>query len=135
MADVRVQRVASWDGIERRVRERVARTLVPDTKVDVVLERRRPPLEPTDASRSLAAHAQRVYSVLGRTLRVASEGQGGATDAAFAALENRGAVIEGLGLLGAGAHSNDAEYIFLSSVEPRLYLLSRLIMDAGTGKN
>jgi glutamate carboxypeptidase len=135
MADVRVQRVESWDGIERRVRERVARTLVPDTKVDVVLERRRPPLEPTDASRSLAAHAQRVYSALGRKLRVASEGQGGATDAAFAALENRGAVIEGLGLLGAGAHSNDAEYIFLSSVEPRLYLLSRLIMDAGTGKN
>ena len=51
MADVRVQRVASWDAIERRVRERVAKTLIPDTKVDVVLERRRPPLEPTDASR------------------------------------------------------------------------------------
>jgi len=38
-------------------------------------------------------------------------------------------VIEGLGLLGAGAHSNDAEYIFLSSLEPRLYLLSRMIMS------
>jgi glutamate carboxypeptidase len=127
MADVRVQRVASWDAIERRVRERVAKTLIPDTKVDVVLERRRPPLEPTNASRALAAHAQRVYSDVGRTLRVATEGQGGATDAAIAALENKGAVIEGLGLQGAGAHSNDAEYILLSSLEPRLYLLSRLI--------
>ena len=48
---------------------------------------------------------------------------------AIAALENRGAVIEGFGLHGAGAHSNDAEYIFLNSLEPRLYLLSRLIMQ------
>jgi len=129
MADVRVQRVASWDAIERRVRERVAKTLIPDTKVDVVLERRRPPLEPTDASRALAARAQRIYSETGQMLRVATEGQGGATDAAIAALETRGAVIEGLGLQGAGAHSNDAEYILLNSLEPRLYLLTRLIMQ------
>jgi glutamate carboxypeptidase len=135
MADVRVQRVASWDVIERRIRERVAKTLIPDTKVDVVLERRRPPLEPTDASRALAAHAQRAYSATGRMLRVATEGQGGATDAAIAALETKAAVIEGLGLQGAGAHSNDAEYIFLSSLEPRLYLLVRLIMDSASAKN
>ena len=129
MADVRVQRVASWDAIEKRVRERVAKTLIPDTKVDVVLERRRPPLEPTDASRALALQAQRIYAERGQKLRVTTEGQGGATDAAIAALETRGAVIEGLGLLGAGAHSNDAEYILLSSLEPRLYLLTRLIMS------
>ena len=129
MADVRVQRVASWDVIERRVRERVMKTLIPDTKVDLLLERRRPPLEPTDASRQLAAQAQRIYTGLGQTLRVATEGQGGATDAAIAALETKAAVMEGLGVLGAGAHSNDAEYIFLSSLEPRLYLLSRLIMN------
>ena len=129
MADVRVQRVASWDAIEKRVRERVAKTLIPDTKVDVVLERRRPPLEPTEASRALALQAQRIYAELGQKLRVATEGQGGATDAAIAALETRGAVIEGLGLLGAGAHSNDAEYILLNSLEPRLYLLTRLIMN------
>jgi glutamate carboxypeptidase len=129
MADVRVQRVASWDAIEKQVRARVVKTLIPDTKVDLVLERRRPPLEPTVASRALAKQAQRIYSEIGRTLRVATEGQGGATDAAIAALESRGAVIEGLGLHGAGAHSNDAEYILLDSLEPRLYLLARLIMN------
>jgi glutamate carboxypeptidase len=128
-ADVRVQRVASWDEIERRVRERVKKTLIPDTKVDVVVERRRPPLEVTDASRQLAAHAQKIYAEIGRKLRISTEGSGGATDAAFAALESKAAVIEGLGLLGDGAHSSDAEYILLSSVEPRLYLLSRLIMQ------
>jgi glutamate carboxypeptidase len=128
-ADVRVQRVASWDEIERRVRERVKKTLVPDTKVDVVVERRRPPLEATDASRQLAARAQKIYAEFGRSLRVSTEGTGGATDAALAALETKAPVIEGLGLLGDGAHSNDAEYILLSSLEPRLYLLARLIMN------
>jgi glutamate carboxypeptidase len=128
-ADVRVQRVASWDEIERRVRERVKKTLVPDTKVDVVVERRRPPLEATDASRQLAARAQKIYAEFGRTLHVSTEGTGGATDAALAALETKAPVIEGLGLLGDGAHSNDAEYIVLSSLEPRLYLLARLIMN------
>jgi glutamate carboxypeptidase len=128
-ADVRVQRVASWDDIERRVRERVKKTLIPDTKVDVVVERRRPPLEVSDASRQLAAQAQTIYARIGRKLRVSTEGSGGATDAAFAALESKAAVIEGLGLLGDGAHSSDAEYILLSSIEPRLYLLSRLIMQ------
>ena len=128
-ADVRVQRVASWDEIERRVRERVKKTLIPDIKVDVVVERRRPPLEVSDASRQLAARAQKIYAEIGRKLRISTEGSGGATDAALAALETKAPVIEGLGLLGDGAHSNDAEYIFLSSIEPRLYLLSRLIMN------
>jgi glutamate carboxypeptidase len=130
MADVRVLRQSSWDVIERAVRQRAAKTLIPDTKVDLVLERRRPPLEPTDASRALAVQAQRLYSAMGRTLGVATQGEGGATDAAIAALETKAAVIEGLGLLGAGAHSNDAEYIFLSTLEPRLYLLTRLVMES-----
>ena len=71
----------------------------------------------------------------GRTFTVATEGQGGATDAAIAAIESKAAVIEGLGLRGAGAHSNDAEYILLNSLEPRLYLLSRLIIESAAGKN
>jgi glutamate carboxypeptidase len=128
-ADVRVQRVASWDEIERRVRERVKKTLIPDTRVEVVVERRRPPLEATDASRQLAVRAQKIYAEVGRTLRISTEGSGGATDAAIAALETKAPVIEGLGMLGDGAHSNDGEYILLSSIEPRLYLLARLIMN------
>ena len=130
MADVRVQRVSDWDDIEAKVRERVKKTLIPDTKVDVVVERRRPPLQPTDAARRVADRARRIYAELGRTLTVASEGGGGATDAAFAAMDSRGAVLEGFGLPGYGAHSNDTEYVYLNSVEPRLYLLTRTIMDA-----
>ena len=134
MADVRVQRVSDWDDIEAKVRERVKKTLIPDTKVDVIVERRRPPLQPTEAARRVADRARRIYAELGRTLTVASEGGGGATDAAFAAMESKGAVLEGFGLPGYGAHSNDAEYVYLNSVEPRLYLLTRTVMDVASGK-
>jgi len=134
MADVRVQRVSDWDVIERRVRERAAKTLIPDTRVDIVVERRRPPLVPTPASRVLGDHAKKIFAELGKTLGVTSEGTGGGTDAAIAALDTRAAVLEGFGLVGAGAHSNDAEFIFVSSIEPRLYLLSRMIMDVSSGK-
>jgi glutamate carboxypeptidase len=59
---------------------------------------------------------------------------GGGTDAAFAAVKARGPVIEGLGLSGAGSHSNMAEYVKLDSIVPRLYLSTRLIMDLSGAK-
>ena len=133
-ADVRVQRVADWDVIERRVRERAAKTLIPDTKVEVIVERRRPPLQPTAASRAIGEHAKRIYAEIGQTLRVLTEGTGGGTDAAIAALDTRAAVLEGFGLRGFGSHSDNAEYIMVSSIEPRLYLLTRTIMDVASGK-
>ena len=134
MADVRVQRVSDWDVIERRVRERVTKTLIPDTKIEVVVERRRPPLQPTAVSRAIGEHARRIYAEVGQKLNLITEGTGGGTDAAIAALETEAPVLEGLGLLGFGAHSNDAEYVHISSIEPRLYALSRLIMDVATGQ-
>jgi glutamate carboxypeptidase len=38
-----------------------------------------------------------------------------------------------MGLRNFGAHSNNAEYVNISSVEPRLYLFTRLIMDLAAG--
>ena len=38
-------------------------------------------------------------------------------------------------LRGFGAHSNDAEYVEIDSIEPRLYLLSRMIMDVAQGRD
>ena len=70
IADVRVLRVADYDGIERKVRERVKNQLLPEAKVELIFERRRPPLEATDASRALGKHAQQIYGELGKTLVV-----------------------------------------------------------------
>jgi glutamate carboxypeptidase len=133
-ADVRVLRVADYDGIEQKVRERIKQQLIADTTVDMTFERRRPPLEATPAARALAKHAQDIYAEIGNRLVVGDVAEGGGTDAAFAALRTKAAVIERFGLRGFGAHSNDAEYVEIDSIEPRLYLLARMIMDVAQGK-
>lgn len=133
-ADVRVLRLDDYDVVEKQLRDRITNQLIPDTRVELVFERARPPLEATSASRAVAAYAQRIYRELGRDLIVQESSPGGGTDAAFAGLDTKAAVIEGLGLKTFGAHSNDAEYVELGSIEPRLYLLARLIMDAAQGK-
>ena len=133
-ADVRVLRAADHDGIERQVQERSAQKLLPESKVSAIFERRRPPLEASDASRTLAKHAQAVYRELGRDLVVDAVAEGGGTDAAFAALGNQKGVVERFGMRGFGAHTADAEYILLDSIEPRLYLAARLVMDVSRGQ-
>ena len=134
VADVRVLRVADYDAIEKRVRDAIKKQLLPEAKVEMNFERRRPPLEATAASRALAKQAQEIYAELGKTLVVDDVAEGGGTDAAFAALNSKAPVIERFGLQGYGAHSADAEYVLLDSIEPRLYLLTRMIMDVSQGK-
>ncbi len=133
-ADVRVLRVADYDGIEATVRERAKKQLLPDAKVTVNFERRRPPLEVTAANRKLAAHAQTIYAELGRKLEVDDQPEGGGTDAAFAALKTQAAVVERFGLQGFGGHTADNEYVLLETVEARLYLAARVVMDVARGK-
>ena len=134
-ADVRVLRVADYDAIEKSLRQRLQQQLLPEAKVEMVFERRRPPLEATAASRGLAQRAQRIYRELGKQLVVDDQPEGGGTDAAFAALATKAPVLERLGLQGHGEHSADAEYILLDSIEPRLYLLARLIIDVSQDKS
>ena len=134
-ADYRVLRVADYERVEQTVRSRIRNRLIPNTTVEVAFERRRPPLEISPASRALAAHAQAIYRGTGRSLGVSDQAAGGGTDAAFAALESDAAVIEGFGLVGAGAHSDAREFVELDSVVPRLYLLVRMIMDVAAGRS
>jgi glutamate carboxypeptidase len=68
-------------------------------------------------------------------VRIAARTDGGGTDAAFAALKTKAPVIERFGLRGFGSHSNDSEYVEIDSIEPRLYLLTRMIMDVSQGKH
>ena len=128
-ADVRVLRVSDYEGIEATVREK-AKT---QAKVSVNFERRRPPLEATIASRKLAAHAQSIYAELGRKLEVDDQPEGGGTDAAFAALKTQAPVVERFGLQGFGGHTADNEYVLLDTIEARLYLAARVVMDVARG--
>jgi glutamate carboxypeptidase len=128
-ADVRVNRIADFDVIEKRFRERVQKKRIADAQVEAGFERRRAPLVATDASRALARRAQAVYAELGLKLPVDESGNGGGTDAAFAAASGKPAVAESFGFSGFGYHSSEEEYVELDSIEPRLYLFARLIMD------
>ena len=128
-ADARALRVADLDGLEKSLQEKVKSKLLPASKVDVKFEVRRPPLEASDASRRVAGYGKVIYQELGMSLNVVEKATGGGTDAAFAALKTKGAVVEGMGLSGYGAHSNDAEYVQINTIVPRLYLATRMIMD------
>lgn len=133
-ADARALKVADFDALERTLQERIQKKLLPEAKVSIKFEVRRPPLEATPASRALANHGVAIYQEIGLPMKVIDRASGGGTDAAFAALKARGPVIEGMGLSGFGAHSNDAEYIQINSIVPRLYLATRMIMDVSQGK-
>jgi len=132
-ADVRVARIADFDGVERQLRERIGNKRLPGSVVDLEFRRSRPPLQATDASRALAGHARTIYAEIGRELNV-DPSSGAGTDAAYAALKTVAPVIEGFGLGNFGSHSNDAEYVLIDSIEPRLYLTVRMITDLATGK-
>jgi glutamate carboxypeptidase len=77
---------------------------------------------------ALAARAQAIYAELGKTLGKA--GNGGASESAVAQSVGTPA-LDGLGLVGGDFHT-DKEWVDLNSLEPRLYLLTRMLMDAGT---
>lgn len=128
-ADVRVLRLDHYDIVEKRVRERIATKLLPEANVDVTFTRGRPPLAMTPASRSLAVHAQKIYREVGEELAVEEEARGGGTDAAYASLQAKGAVVERFGMKGYGGHSAYSEYVSLANIEPRLYLTARTVMD------
>jgi glutamate carboxypeptidase len=76
---------------------------------------------------------QRLYAEAGGVTKINRVSIGAGTDAAFAALKTTAPVIEGMGLWNFGAHTSNAEYINISSIEPRLYLLTRLIIGIADG--
>jgi len=102
-------------------------TVIPDTKVTVSRNVSFPPLPNNAATDALAARAEAIYAGLGRTLGRA--GNGGASESALAA-ERGVPALDGLGPVGGGFHS-EKEFLDLATLTPRLYLLTKLIMDLG----
>ncbi len=134
-ADARALRLSDFDQLQAALQQRVRKQLVPDAKVQLRFEMRRPPLEATPSARALGARAVAIYGELGLPLKVLDVATGGGTDAAFAQVKAKGPVIEGFGLTGFGSHSNNAEYVKLDSIVPRLYLSARMIMDVARGRS
>jgi glutamate carboxypeptidase len=133
VADVRSLTNEDLDLMEAQLKESIKDKLIPDTQIELSFYRSRPAFVANTVSRTLASHAQGIFKDMGLTLLIRDRATGGGTDAAFAGLRPKGGVLESFGLRGYGAHSNDNEYIVISSIAPRLALASKMVIDVGSG--
>ena len=128
MLSLRVRTLEQRDQILARLRAAATTTAVPDTSVTVSADPGYPPLIESPEVDALAARAAAIYAELGKTL--GKSGNGGASESAVAQSVGTPA-LDGLGLVGGDFHT-DKEWIDLTSLTPRLYLFTRLLMDMGT---
>lgn len=120
-ADVRVQTLADFNAIEQQFLTVAGKGhLIPGTQVEAHFERRRPPLEATDAARALYRKVQAILLEIGKNMSYTEAPFSGASDGAFAGESGKTGVLEGFGLVGAGFHSPNEEYVDLSSIPARL---------------
>src|SRR6185436_2741514 len=124
---LRVRDQADVEKVIQAMETSARTTVIPDTKVTVSRQVSFPPLPNNAGTDALAARAEAIYAGLGRTIGRA--GNGGASESALAAAAGVPA-LDGLGPVGGGFHS-EKEYLDLTTVTPRLYLLTKLIMDLG----
>ena len=129
-ADVRTTLPGAAEKLQASLQNTVnTQKLIAETETKVTLLGGRPPYQGGAKAKALADKAQAIYQELGRQLDIVPM-TGGATDAAFAARSDKAAVIESFGLAGWGYHAKD-EYIEVDSIVPRLYLMTRMLMELG----
>jgi glutamate carboxypeptidase len=124
--DVRFRKIEDFDAVLAQIKSGVAPAIVPDTTITVTEDGSTfPPLTENPQIDALGARAQAIYAELGK--KVALSGNGGASESAVAMSVGTPA-LDGLGYVGSAFHT-DHEWIDLSSVTPRLYLFTRLLME------
>lgn len=123
--DMRATDVAEFGRVEKEMARMAEMKLIAGTEVKTTLTRGVPPMPVTARTQALAARAQAIYGELG--LKLTMEGSGGSADANFASGVGA-AALDGFGIVGGAIHTED-EYAEVNSIVPRLYLLTRMIMD------
>jgi glutamate carboxypeptidase len=118
--DMRVMTMADADEMSRRVLS--LRPFNPDIRLDIAGGLNRPPYEKNPGVARLFEHAKCLAKQLGFDLMDVATG--GASDGNFTA--HNVATLDGLGVEGKGAHT-DEEHLIVSSLVPRMSLLRRLI--------
>ncbi|MEE4306553.1 M20/M25/M40 family metallo-hydrolase [Pseudomonas alliivorans] len=132
-ADMRYSDLGESDRVIADAQRIVQKKLIDGTEVSVRLEKGRPPLAKNPGSEQLAKTAQTLYGKIGRNVEPIAMRFG--TDAGYAYVpgSEKPAVLETMGVVGAGLHADD-EYIELSSIAPRLYLTVALIKQLSEAK-
>ncbi|MEE4340099.1 M20/M25/M40 family metallo-hydrolase [Pseudomonas alliivorans] len=131
--DMRYSDLSESDRVLADAQRIVQKKLIDGTEVTVRLEKGRPPLAKNPGSEQLAKTAQALYGKIGRNIEPIAMRFG--TDAGYAYVpgSEKPAVLETMGVVGAGLHADD-EYIELSSIAPRLYLTVALIKQLSEAK-
>jgi glutamate carboxypeptidase len=124
---LRIRKPEEREQVLDKLRASAGKTAVPDTKVTVLAETGYPPLMETADVDALADRATAIYAELGKT--VGRSGNGGASESAVVQSVGTPA-LDGLGLVGGDFHT-DHEWVDLNSLAPRLYLITRLLMETG----
>lgn len=125
-ADMRYSDLSETERVQADAQRLLKNQLVADTQASVVVEKGRPPLARNPASAKLAETAQQLYGQIDHKIEPIAMRFG--TDAGYAYVpgSDKPAVLETLGVVGAGLHGED-EYIELNSIAPRLYLTVAMI--------
>jgi glutamate carboxypeptidase len=126
-ADVRAFTPQEFDRVETGLAKLAGDTTVPEVQVKASMTRNFPPWPPSDSTQALLTRAQKLYAEIG--LQLVGVPVGSSADVAFAA-QTGTPCIDGVAILGGGAHGVD-DYADLSSITPRVYLLTRMLMDLG----
>lgn len=128
--DIRVREAAEFDRVEKDMARLAEKKLIADTEVKTSLTRGMPPMPVNPGTEALARRAQAIYGELG--LKLTMEGSGGAGDANYSSATGA-ASLDGFGIVGGNIHTEN-EYAELNSIAPRLYLLTRMLVDVSTNK-
>lgn len=130
-ADMRYSDLSETERVLADGRRIIENRLIDDTRVELRIDKGRPPLANNPGSRRLAETAQRLYGEIDQDIEPIAMRFG--TDAGYAYVpdSDKPAVLETMGVVGAGLHSED-EYLELASIAPRLYLTTAMIRALST---
>ncbi len=128
--DVRIARAADGPLLEDKLREALAREVVPGTVAELSGRINNPPMERTAATARLVALAQRAAHESG--FEIDEVATGGASDGNYTSALGT-PTLDGLGPRGGKAHNAMEEWLDLDSVVPRAAMLARLIVAIGQG--
>jgi glutamate carboxypeptidase len=126
-ADVRAFTNQELNRVEQAAAKLAANPSIDGVTIKPSMQRLFPPWPPNEHSDHVIARANLVYAEIGR--KVTATEVGSSADVSYAAQTGTPSV-DGFGIEGGGAHSVD-DYADMATLVPRVYLLTRLLMDVG----
>jgi glutamate carboxypeptidase len=126
-ADVRAFTNDELDRVEQAAAKLAATPSIDGVTIKSSMQRVFPPWPPSEHSDHVIERANLVYAEIGR--RITATEVGSSADVSYAAQTGTPSV-DGFGIEGGGAHSVD-DYADMATLVPRVYLLTRLLMDVG----